>query len=1711
MIHTARMENTGTYAQALAAGFINQLGMASQPYYYSSATLDPYYQSGGQGASLNSTAVSLMTNYTTIYSTTLSMWQAAELITMCNIDSLKYGSSVGCFPPPALGSGCAGDNDHAWLIFRGMYLSMKMQNENQTTLAYVTAPVNSCNPDDTCIGKPDCGIYANKQPRNITFQYAASAVNFMPNGTSKDSAQAFFNRQLTAQCDSQCVAYAYDWFKELSVCATYATLHADSATLISHLVAVCEAGCNANHPLGASTTPNYAPDIYGEYSFGDVIRNVLGVSTVDTACDSLAINMPPPYNDSTGLAGAPIAYYRPTTCICGKLDTLLALYYLPDSLSGDTAYKNFADYLNKKFGGNMTESTVYGLINLCQDTGCFFAQNPIQLPIWLTCCNSPTTLKSFTVYNTSHVLVWDTNVNITTEGCCIRCSDIEAGMRIFQEESPPGTDTLPNYQTLLTNFLNDLYNFNLTYSQYIAFDTSCGKILCSVTVTYYEDVTGVLAPITDSTCGGVTIIDTFVSYSSIPISRTVTGAKADSLAPYLCNEPQTQPPITPQPNNCVYQLTMDAQANAQNAYNQYMDSITNAFEANYISHCMNIDDSFHATIPFDQYHYTLYYYDQAGNLAKTVPPQGVNPITSPVLLNQVSCYRAGSCTSPVYPVDSMESRYWYNTLNAPLQQVSPDADTVHFWYDRLGRIVLSQNGVQKPYLFTFTKYDALGRIIQTGQLSTMPPSPYYYPPLAVYYFLLDVLPGITQNDFSLKHFIAYTTHNQITHTYYDSIIFKDIPLKQLNLRNRISSITYSSIDDRIIPCWPCFKCPPCTKPPVLIDTIYENAIHFSLDIEGNAQTVLNENKNEIPVAQRFKRIDYNYDLVSGKVNEVYYQRDSADQFLEQYEYDADNRITNVLTSCDSIYWENDAAYEYYSHEPLAREVIGRRQVQGVDYAYTINGWIKGVNSSILNPDYDMGQDGDVHNLATATIGRDAMGFTLEYFAGDYVPIGASQFEAQGLPVNSLFNGNISGATYSIKPLLPKTMGYAYQYDQLNRIRAMQAYDTPDTIHDNWSTATPIQDFREAVNYDENGNITTYLRHGNTIAGMPLGLDSLTYHYNKGTNQLNWVHDTIPAINYPTDIDNEKPNTYSYNKNGELARDRSAEDKEKIAWLINGKPRKIVKKVNGYVTIRDSIVFEYDPLGNRIEKRYYHHNLPDTVDLIADTTLYARDAQGNILSVYDRKLDTVRVKEWDIYGSKRIGIIDTSLIVYAPPTALSYTITSAPPDTLITYDTTSIPDSTYAFVDSSSVKDTAVTSALTYASATSIILPLSFDSSTTQYYEGQKRYELTNHLGNVLVTVSDKKNAVDTTTIPNIAQYYMPEIINAQDFYPFGMVEPGRQYAILRDSAYKFTFNGKLHDDEIYGKDNSYDYGMRFYDPRIGRFPSVDPLRQKFPMLSAYQYASNSPIQYIDIDGEEGGPPQQNANGTTTNPQDNTYTPPPLYSIPLTRPLDPPSYFSSDNRSQAVMDIDQKRTDILSGTGSAYNTFVKSFHDLDVKYNPIAQINEGMHGLMFGTDTWYGAPMSQGQANDDLFKGTLGLGFLAAPEFLSLGADGSVWSLPPVQRGFAVEKMLGGNLPSNFPVVDKFADGVATSIKSVDLSLSSYQNPKALYSTLSGYVDKLVGFTQQRWGGAVVENVTSKELLIAIPKGATSDQVMTLSQIIEYGKQEGINVSIQTIK
>jgi len=87
----------------------------------------------------------------------------------------------------------------------------------------------------------------------------------------------------------------------------------------------------------------------------------------------------------------------------------------------------------------------------------------------------------------------------------------------------------------------------------------------------------------------------------------------------------------------------------------------------------------------------------------------------------------------------------------------------------------------------------------------------------------------------------------------------------------------------------------------------------------------------------------------------------------------------------------------------------------------------------------------------------------------------------------------------------------------------------------------------------------------------------------------------------------------------------------------------------------------------------------------------------------------------------------------------------------------------------------------------------------------------------------------------------------QDYYPFGMLMPGRKLSL---GEYKFGFNGKENDDEVKGLGNWQDYGMRIYDPRLGRFQSVDPLTRAFSWYSPYQFSGNKPIWAIDLDGEE---------------------------------------------------------------------------------------------------------------------------------------------------------------------------------------------------------------------------------------------------------------------
>ena len=123
------------------------------------------------------------------------------------------------------------------------------------------------------------------------------------------------------------------------------------------------------------------------------------------------------------------------------------------------------------------------------------------------------------------------------------------------------------------------------------------------------------------------------------------------------------------------------------------------------------------------------------------------------------------------------------------------------------------------------------------------------------------------------------------------------------------------------------------------------------------------------------------------------------------------------------------------------------------------------------------------------------------------------------------------------------------------------------------------------------------------------------------------------------------------------------------------------------------------------------------------------------------------------------------------------------------------------------------------------------------------YEYGNHLGNVLTVVSDRKIPVDNNS-DNVVDYYVADVMQSTDYGAFGNKLAGRNF--VSSTKYPMSFNGKRDDEET----GTQDYGMRIYNPSLGKFLSVDPLSSSYPELTPYQFASNSPIEAIDLDGLE---------------------------------------------------------------------------------------------------------------------------------------------------------------------------------------------------------------------------------------------------------------------
>jgi RHS repeat-associated protein len=161
----------------------------------------------------------------------------------------------------------------------------------------------------------------------------------------------------------------------------------------------------------------------------------------------------------------------------------------------------------------------------------------------------------------------------------------------------------------------------------------------------------------------------------------------------------------------------------------------------------------------------------------------------------------------------------------------------------------------------------------------------------------------------------------------------------------------------------------------------------------------------------------------------------------------------------------------------------------------------------------------------------------------------------------------------------------------------------------------------------------------------------------------------------------------------------------------------------------------------------------------------------------------------------------------------------------------------------------------------------YTMSSVVHEIGNRNYELNNHLGNVLSVISDKVIPIDeggTTT-------FLADIRQSTDYSPFGVTLENRNLK-LNDSVsgnpvkrLRYAFNGMEKDDELKGSGNSYDFGARMLDPRVGRWLSIDPLSADYPSNSPYCFALNMPIFANDPDGMDVEPKTTFKNSTFYEP------------------------------------------------------------------------------------------------------------------------------------------------------------------------------------------------------------------------------------------------------
>jgi RHS repeat-associated protein len=564
--------------------------------------------------------------------------------------------------------------------------------------------------------------------------------------------------------------------------------------------------------------------------------------------------------------------------------------------------------------------------------------------------------------------------------------------------------------------------------------------------------------------------------------------------------------------------------------------------------------------------YAFNYYDDAGRLKYNVTPNGV------------AAYFGTPATAFI---DIDKTSYEYNFRGWLLAINATDVGRTEFKYRKDGTIRFSQNAEQRatsPQRYSYSNYDMAGRIVEVGEYTVNNGG-----------ITWSAITSPILESRSADGGLIGGTKAEIMKTYYDGENGTNTtPYTQNFTMGKISCTTKEG-DTRT---W------------------------YSYDERGRVVWTA----QELPVIG-VKKIEYTYDH-TGNVKEVAYQRGvSGEEFYHVYEYDDDIRLKKVYTTTLTPIYANgnltngikQAEYDYYLHGPLKRIELADN-LQGIDYLYTVEGWLKSINSH--DKTKDPGADGN-----------DVFGMSLLYYSGDYIKSGVTTMNP--LMGDQNYNGTITASFWDNQQpsgIDPGMAAYAYEYDSKYQLK--DAFWS--AVNNNILIPSATVNREGNITYDPNGNIQTLQRYDNT--GNVTAANNFNYNYLPNKNQLTFVANvgSSPATNYAS---------YQYNMIGQMKSVSKGSQTSYPHYNTNG----LIKDITTDEVGSDYIVqYFYGDNGLRYKKATYDNN-----GLLQYETYYVHDASGNIIAIYDNNNQprTLQKTETYFYGTTRIGMYSNNDYTY----------------------------------------------------------------------------------------------------------------------------------------------------------------------------------------------------------------------------------------------------------------------------------------------------------------------------------------------------------------------------------------------------------------------------------------------------------------------------------